>query len=159
MYTILNNSQINNEQTVIDFVCVDFELKHFWQWTDFQSYVECIMTMASVGGVFMYFLMDVEPFVETVGFMAVFTEAMLGVPQFYRNFRNKSTFGMSLSMVLMWTCGDVFKTAYFYLRQTPLQFVICGALQVSIDVAILGQVWYFRKNTSRKRKSELQLSS
>ena len=35
----------------------------------------------------MYFLMDYGPFVETVGFLAVFTEAMLGVPQFYRNLR------------------------------------------------------------------------
>ncbi len=39
------------------------------------------------GAMFMYFLLDFPPFVETVGFLAVFMEAMLGVPQFYRNFR------------------------------------------------------------------------
>ena len=33
-------------------------------------------------------------------------------------------------MVIMWTCGDVFKTSYFYLRNTPPQFFICGAMQV-----------------------------
>ena len=44
--------------------------------------------------------------------------------------RNKSTYGMALSMVFMWTCGDIFKTSYFYLRQTPPQFFICGSLQV-----------------------------
>ena len=33
-------------------------------------------------------------------------------------------------MVFMWTCGDIFKTSYFYLRQTPPQFFICGSLQV-----------------------------
>ena len=43
-------------------------------------------------------------------------------------------------MVLMWMCGDTFKTTYFYLRDTPPQFFICGALQVSIDLAILAQV-------------------
>ena len=37
---------------------------------------------------------------------------------------------MSLQMVVMWTCGDVFKTSYFYLRNTPAQFFICGAMQV-----------------------------
>ena len=37
-------------------------------------------------------------------------------------------------------CGDTFKTTYFYLRDTPPQFFICGALQVSIDLAILAQV-------------------
>lgn len=72
----------------------DFELRHFWQWTDFQSYVECIMSLGVIGGVLMYFLSGFDPFVETVGFVAVFTEAMLGVPQFYRNLRNKSTYGM-----------------------------------------------------------------
>jgi hypothetical protein len=44
--------------------------------------------------------------------------------------RNKSTYGMAMSMVCMWTCGDIFKTSYFYLRQTPPQFFICGSLQV-----------------------------
>ena len=78
----------------------------------------------------MYFLVDYSPFVETIGFMAVFTEAMLGVPQFYRNFKNKSTYGMSIPMVCMWTCGDIFKTSYFYLRSSPVQFFICGSLQV-----------------------------
>ena len=52
------------------------------------------MTLAVSGGILMYFLRDFEPFVETVGFLAVFTEACLGVPQFYRNARNKSTYGM-----------------------------------------------------------------
>lgn len=42
----------------------------------------------------MYLLMDVSAFVEIVGFLAVFTEAMLGAPQFIRNFKNKSTEGM-----------------------------------------------------------------
>ena len=46
----------------------------------------------------------------------------------------------SVQMVLMWMCGDTFKTTYFYLRDTPPQFFICGALQVSIDLAILAQV-------------------
>ena len=84
-------------------------------------------------------------------------------------------------MVLMWTCGDTFKTTYFYLRDTPPQFFICGALQVSIDLAILAQVrytiscadifsqqlqrgpnlifsqvWMYRDKTNRRRKSEFK---
>ena len=106
------------------------------------------MLVAVVASILMFFLIDFSPFVETVGFLAVFTEACLGVPQFYRNFKNRSvsllegechrtmvlfarsTYGMSLQMVIMWTCGDVFKTSYFYLRNTPPQFFICGAMQV-----------------------------
>jgi len=136
----------------------DFEPDFFWQWTDFSSYVEFIMCVAALGSVLMYFFVGYSPFVETVGFLAVFTESMLGMPQFYRNFKNKSTYGMALSMVLMWTCGDVFKTSYFYLRKTPPQFFICGALQVTVDLMILGQVWLYRENTDKRKRSERNMS-
>ncbi len=38
-------------------------------------------------------------YIETIGFLAVFCEALLGIPQFLRNFRLKSTEGMSVKMV------------------------------------------------------------
>lgn len=135
-------------------VFTDLDPQFFWQWTDFPSYVEFIMVVALVFSVLMFFLIDVGPFVETIGFLAVFTEAMLGVPQFYRNFKNRSTYGMSIPMVMMWTCGDIFKTTYFYLRDTPPQFFICGAMQVSVDLCILAQVWLYRENTEKRKRSE-----
>lgn len=49
-----------------------------------------------------------------------------------RNYKNKSTHGMSFAMVIMWTIGDIYKTAYFMLRKAPLQFWLCGMLQVRI---------------------------
>lgn len=55
----------------------------------------------------------------------------VGAPQFLRNFNNKSTHGMSIHMVIMWTIGDMFKTTYFVWRDAPNQFWICGTLQVS----------------------------
>lgn len=76
-----------------------------------------------------------------------------GTPQILRNLKNKSTTGMSMSMVMtllhsnnssnnrlffnllikvvMWTLGDMFKTVYFVARSAPMQFWICGTLQVS----------------------------
>lgn len=132
----------------------------FWKWTDFQSYLEAVSLFVAVSSLVTYLLLRVDVFVEGLGFAAVLTEALLGVPQFYRNWRNKSTYGMSLGMVLMWTSGDVFKTAYFSLRETPPQFVICGALQICVDLAILGQVWLYRSGTSkRRRKAELHVYS
>jgi len=38
-------------------------------------------------------------YIEIIGFLAVFVEALLGMPQFIRNFRLKSTEGMSVKMV------------------------------------------------------------
>lgn len=54
-------------------------------------------------------------------------------------------------MVLMWTCGDTFKTCYFIHRDAPIQFGICGALQVLIDVSILLQVYLYRTNSNISR--------
>ena len=100
----------------------------------------------------MYFLLDYTLFVDSVGFLAVFTEAMLGVPQFYRNFKNKSTYGMSLPMVIMWTCGDIFKTTYFVLRKTPPQFFICGSLQVILRLTRFFVTFFLLSGTTIEQK-------
>ena len=169
-------------------IFIDFDVNYFWQWTDFQSYVEAVASFLAGGSLLMYFMLKVEPFVEMVGFAAVFTEALLGTPQFYRNFKNKvililfyclnvvycrfhryyypysiflnmlqSTHGMSFQMVCMWTCGDLFKTTYFYLRQAPVQFYLCGCLQVMVDLSILLQVWHYREATIKRKKAEVNM--
>lgn len=51
----------------------------------------------------------------------------------------------SIKMVLMWTSGDTFKTGYFLLTQAPMQFWICGFLQVCVDIAIMSQVYYYSR--------------
>ncbi|XP_021191313.1 solute carrier family 66 member 2 isoform X2 [Helicoverpa armigera] len=130
----------------------DMERKYFWAWTDFQSYVDCMLVFSVLGAAITYLLIEFSPFVELIGFLALFTEAMLGAPQIARNHKNKSTEGMSVSMVIMWTCGDVFKTTYFVLREAPPQFWLCGSLQVSLDVVILFQVWLYRHKTAAARR-------
>ncbi|KAJ8681017.1 hypothetical protein QAD02_016804 [Eretmocerus hayati] len=133
-------------------VCIDVRNKHQITkqkdrvFKDFQSYVGFMVLFTLVGSVVMYLLVDVKIFVETVGLLALLTEAMLGLPQFIRNFGNKSTEGMSLAMVAMWTLGDTFKTCYFIKRKQPIQFELCGALQICIDLAILIQVYIYRNN-------------
>ncbi|KAM8716904.1 hypothetical protein ACLKA7_003729 [Drosophila subpalustris] len=125
----------------------DLDFKYFWNWTDFQSYLDMMLVVWAVGAAITYLMLPVHWFMEAMGFVAVFTEAMLGAPQFLRNFKNKSTYGMSIHMVIMWTLGDMFKTGYFIARNAPSQFWICGTLQVSLDIAILLQVWIYRNNT------------
>ncbi|XP_070492536.1 solute carrier family 66 member 2 isoform X2 [Chironomus tepperi] len=124
----------------------DFDSRYFWAWTDFQSYLDFMLVVWAVGAAVTYIMLPVNWFMEMIGFLAVFTEAMLGAPQFLRNYKNKSTHGMSFLMVIMWTIGDVYKTTYFILRSAPIQFWLCGMLQVSLDLAILLQVYIFRKN-------------
>ncbi|XP_047545183.1 solute carrier family 66 member 2 isoform X3 [Vanessa atalanta] len=133
-------------------IFTDMDRKYFWAWTDFQSYVDCMLVFSVLGAALTYLLIEFSPFVELIGFLAVFTEAMLGAPQIAKNHQNKSTEGMSVSMVIMWTCGDLFKTAYFVIREAPTQFWVCGALQVLLDIVILFQVWLYRHNTAAARR-------
>lgn len=55
----------------------------------------------------------------------------------------------SINMVLMWLVGDVGKTVYFIVREAPAQFWICSSLQITIDILILGQVYFYNRGTSR----------
>lgn len=135
-------------------VFTDFDRRYFWAWTDFVSYVDFMVLFTIVCSTVMYVFIDFMPFVELVGFFAVFTEALLGVPQVLRNYHNKSTEGMSLKMVVMWTMGDTFKTGYFLLRESPIQFWLCGGLQVSIDAFILCQVYWYRNSSGIRSKKQ-----
>ncbi|XP_067268188.1 solute carrier family 66 member 2 isoform X1 [Chanodichthys erythropterus] len=122
---------------------LDFDWNYFWFWSRFVDYLQCVLAFTVLAAYVTYLLLDSVLFVESLGFLAVFTEAMLGTPQLYCNYQNKSTEGMSIKMVLMWTSGDTFKTGYFLLTQAPMQFWICGLLQVCVDFAILFQVYYY----------------
>lgn len=72
----------------------DFDLNYFWHWNKFTDYVQCVLAFTGVTGYITYLSLDSTIFVETLGFLAVFTEAMLGIPQLYRNYQNRSTEGM-----------------------------------------------------------------
>lgn len=56
--------------------------------------MQCVLAFTGVAGYITYLSIDSALFVETLGFLAVLTEAMLGVPQLYRNYRHRSTEGM-----------------------------------------------------------------
>jgi uncharacterized protein with PQ loop repeat len=122
------------------------DFNYFWKWTFFSDYLIFIGLFSLVGLVVTLALLNSSIFVQTLGFLSLFTEAMLGMPQFIRNYQNKSTEGMSVQMVMFWTSGDTFKTGYFVLRQAPMQFWMCGALQILVDISILSQVVIYRNN-------------
>ncbi|XP_053985130.1 solute carrier family 66 member 2 [Hylaeus anthracinus] len=141
---------VQNRNQIIkarEHVFADFDANFFWKWTNFQSYLDFMLLFAALVGILTYLLVNVPIYVETVGLLAVLTEAMLGIPQFLCNISNKSTNGMSINMVTMWTLGDAFKTGYFIIKEAPIQFGICGTLQVIIDIAILAQVYIYRNST------------
>ncbi|XP_040841098.1 solute carrier family 66 member 2 isoform X3 [Ochotona curzoniae] len=149
MLKLCTEVRVANELNIKRRSFADFDPHHFWHWSSFGDYVQCVLAFAGVAAYITYLSIDSTLFVETLGFLAVLTEAMLGLPQLLRNQRHRSTEGMSIKMVLMWTSGDTFKTAYFLLKGAPLQFSVCGLLQVLVDLAILGQAYAFARRPQK----------
>lgn len=106
----------------------------------------------TVSALITYLLISNRFYIETLGFVALFSESMLGVPQLLRNLSKKSTRGMSVEMVVMWLAGDLFKSLYFIIRHLPAQFVVCGSIQVLVDILILIQVFWYRQPVVAYRK-------
>ncbi|GCC28443.1 solute carrier family 66 member 2 [Chiloscyllium punctatum] len=128
----------------------DFDPRYFWAWSRFLDYIQFCLTFTVLCLLITYLLIDSELYVESLGFSAVLIEAMLGMPQLLQNFKNKSTAGMSVKMVLLWTLGDIFKTTYFIINATPVQFWICGTVQICIDIAIFFQVFIYGQGDHEK---------
>lgn len=147
---LCTNVRALNEVSTVRRTFTDFDRRHFWRWSRFIDYCQFMLLFCLICGVLTYVFINNVYFIELLGFLAVFIEALLGAPQFYRNYQNLSTQGMSIQMVCFWLSGDTFKTGYFFLKEAPLQFTLCGALQVFIDLSILGQVFYFRNGKRPK---------
>uniref|UniRef100_A0A8C5Q6I8 Solute carrier family 66 member 2 n=1 Tax=Leptobrachium leishanense TaxID=445787 RepID=A0A8C5Q6I8_9ANUR len=128
----------------------DFDLEYFWKWSRFEDYVQFCLSLAISAALMTYAFYDSPVFVEGIGLVSLLTEATLGLPQLLENFKNRSTQGMSVEMVLLWTAGDCLKTAYFVLRDTPAQFWMCGALQIGVDIAILLQAYHYNQKPRSK---------
>lgn len=75
-------------------LALDFDPRHFWHWSSFADYVQCVLAFTGAAGYITYLSIDSAVFVETLGFLAVLLEAMMGVPQLCRNHRHRSTEGM-----------------------------------------------------------------
>ena len=61
----------------------------------------------------------------------------------------------SKAMVLMWLVGDTFKTFYFVYRRSPMQFCVCGALQIAVDLAILSQTVLYGSAPGHRKTSNV----
>ncbi|XP_025935581.1 PQ-loop repeat-containing protein 1 isoform X3 [Apteryx rowi] len=106
MLKLCTEVRVSNELNIKRRSFADFDLNYFWHWSKFTDYVQCVLTFTGVTGYITYLCLDSSLFVETLGFLAVFTEAMLGVPQLYRNYRNRSTEGMRWLLQCSLNCAQ-----------------------------------------------------
>lgn len=97
------------------------------------------------------FFEEQSMYFEVLGYFALGIEATLGIPQLYKNYQRRSTEGLSITMIAGWMVGDSLKTVYFLLRKVPMQFLLCGCLQICVDSAILAQIATYATKASKPR--------
>jgi uncharacterized protein with PQ loop repeat len=119
----------------------DLDWRTFWAWDDYYSYLnfEFVLVMGLM--LFQVACGSFAWYVESLGTLSLGIEALLPLPQAIKNFQNKSTAGLSSVMILSWVAGDAFKTIYAIAKQQPLQFIMCGLFQVSVDIVLFLQLY------------------
>ncbi|KAK0548316.1 hypothetical protein OC861_003631 [Tilletia horrida] len=121
---------------------------NFWQWDDFLTYVYWLLGYTAILGLLVLLLGGFKLFNGLLGFYALGLEALLPLPQAMSNYRNQSLAGLSPILIAAWVGGDLAKTAYFIWQASPLQFLLCGLIQLSIDATICYQAYIYREKTA-----------
>lgn len=124
----------------------------FWNWNEAATYCNLqpdyfLLLFWAALSTLTLALRSLPVYFELLGFAALLTEAVLGIPQLLKNLKSGSTEGLSVGMIYGWAVGDVCKTAYFVGKAEPVQFVVCGVVQIAVDLSILAQVFLYRKDT------------
>ena len=83
------------------------------------------------------------------------TQATLAFPQMIKNCKAKSVEGLSFVLIMTWFGGDFLKTVYFIIYKQPRQFILCGAIQLSVDLIILIQLVVYRKRDDILHEEEV----
>ncbi|KAI9356931.1 PQ loop repeat-domain-containing protein [Pilaira anomala] len=131
--------------------------QRFWSWDHYLDYINCLLGFTTFIA-FLYMLLRQYPaFIETLGALSLGIESTLPLPQCISNYKNKSTSGFSLIVLGSWFLGDGFKLFYFIFTKAPLQFIICGAIQLSVDSLIVMQfILYSTFIKNKFNKTSLQ---
>lgn len=89
-----------------------------------------------------------------LGLFALGLESALPVPQFLSNQQRRSLAGFRMSVLGGWLIGDAFKTVYFVVNSSPIQFIWGGAFALCVDIAIMAQMYYFRELTQQDEEAK-----
>lgn len=121
----------------------------FWTWPDLSSYLLFLVAFIVFLAVLQVILGRLSSYVWVLGMFALGLEATLPVPQAMTNYSRKSLGGFRLSVLLGWAFGDAFKTIYFLMQGSPIQFIISALFALSVDIVICAQLYLYREQTAK----------
>jgi hypothetical protein len=111
----------------------------FWNWYQYQSYIIFLLLLTGTLGIFHIIFGEKTLYIEILGYLSLGIESTVPMPQALENFKYKSVEGFSRWILVTWFIGDSFKTFYYIFNKTPIQFIVCGIIQLSVDMIIVLQ--------------------
>ncbi|GAA5997761.1 Any1p [Rhodotorula paludigena] len=125
-------------------------LANFWQWPHFGAYLEFTAIFIVIHSALFLLLHSWDFYVQLLGFIALGVEATLPIPQLIANYEAKSTAGFRMSVLAAWAFGDTFKLLYYlFTPDNGLQFKLCGAFQLTVDILLCLQTFLYRHKTAQ----------
>ncbi|KAA1468747.1 hypothetical protein DENSPDRAFT_538560 [Dentipellis sp. KUC8613] len=139
-------------QLALLYICIRYRPRHspetlgtstrpftFWKWPSYAQHIEFIAGFILCLSILILIFGRMQAFVTILGFVALGLESTLPIPQLINNYKQKTLYGFRMSTLVGWVGGDSFKTVYFFLQHSPLQFKVCAIFQLSIDFIIVAQ--------------------
>jgi hypothetical protein len=83
---------------------IAWSLSSFWNWEDLSDYLLFLAGFTLFIGFLSLLFISQQWFVELLGSLALGTEALLGIPQAYNNWKNRSTVGLRFNIDLFQHC-------------------------------------------------------
>ena len=85
-------------------------------------------------------------FYDIIGTISVSIETFIEIPQIKENCVTKNVKNLSGAMVLMWFIGDLFKSTYNIINNSPKQMIIGGLIQNCEDIILSSQLIIYGEN-------------
>ena len=95
------------------------------------------------------FISQSPVYIALLGYVGLAVEAILPLPQIFKNQAARSCKGFRLSVIANWLAGDAMKMSYFFLSNEiiPWPFRMCGVFQACCDCYLGLQFYIFGSGT------------
>ena len=127
-----------------------FSIKYFWYWQEEIEYYKFMVLICIVLSILFPIFKNSNLFLQIIGGLSAFFEALTCLPQIVKNCQTKVTKNISFLMVFFWFLGDSFRFGYNLYYKTPLQLRIGMGIMVFFDIILAGQLIMYRNNDFKR---------
>jgi uncharacterized protein with PQ loop repeat len=150
------SNKLNNNNYNSYYINLSIDFNNFWKWKKEKEYYKFIIYFFIILSLITNVFYKFPYYFEYIGTISAGLESFIVVPQIYSNYITKNVENISTIMILMWFCGDSFKTIYYIYSNSPMQLIICGNIQIFLDLVIIFQLWYYNNEYKNNKKYDMK---